>query len=196
MRREIVMLDRQSGSRAPVRGQLEEARMAAKADFTPDEWKLLLQSPLVAGIAVSAADPSGLIGMLKESMASARALLAAASDPNADQLVKAVATDFETAEGRGLAQAGVKAAIAGAAKPADMVAKAVDSLKTVAALIDAKGGADAAPFKTWLAGVAKAVAEAAPEGGFLGFGGVGVSEAEKATVAEIAAALGVPPPAV
>ena len=47
--------------------------MATKANFTPDEWKTLLQSPLIAGIAVSAADPSGLFGMLKESMASARA---------------------------------------------------------------------------------------------------------------------------
>jgi hypothetical protein len=35
--------------------------MAAKTDFTPDEWKLLLQSPMIAGIAVSAADPSGLL---------------------------------------------------------------------------------------------------------------------------------------
>jgi hypothetical protein len=41
--------------------------MASKANFTPDEWKSLLQSPLLVGIAVSAADPSGLIGMLKES---------------------------------------------------------------------------------------------------------------------------------
>jgi len=34
-------------------------------------------------------------------------------------------------------------------------------------------------------------AEAAAEGGFLGFGGVQVSEAEKATLADIAKALGV-----
>jgi hypothetical protein len=170
--------------------------MAAKTDFTPDEWKLLLQSPLVAGIAVSAADPSGLLGLMKESMASARALLTAASDPNADALVKAAASDFETSEGRGLAQDGVKAAIGGASKPTEIVAKALDSLKAVAALLDAKGVTDAVPFKTWLAGVAKSVAEAAPEGGFLGFGGTQVSEAEKATVAEIAAALGVPAPAV
>jgi hypothetical protein len=34
------------------------------------------------------------------------------------------------------------------------------------------------------------VAEASKEGGFLGIGGVQVSEAEKATLAEIAAALG------
>jgi hypothetical protein len=35
------------------------------------------------------------------------------------------------------------------------------------------------------------VAEASTEGGFLGFGGVRVSEAEKATLAEISGALGV-----
>ena len=170
--------------------------MATKADFTPDEWKTLMQSPLVAGVAISAADPSGLIGMVKESMASARALIQAESDPNADALVKAIATEFETSAGRGLAQDGVKAAISGAKTPADIVAKALDSLKAASALLDAKGGPDAAPFKTWLAGVAKSVAEAAPEGGFLGFGGTQVSATEKATVAQIAAALGVPAPAV
>ena len=130
--------------------------MATKADFTPDEWKTLLQSPLLAGVAISAADPSGLIGMLRESMASARALLDAKADPNADALVKAVAGEFETSEGRGLAQDGVKAGtIPGAEDPADIVSKALDSLKAAAALLDAKGGPDAAPLKTWLAGVAK-----------------------------------------
>jgi hypothetical protein len=170
--------------------------MATKADFTPDEWKLLLQGPLLAGVAISAADPSGLIGMMRESMASARALLDAKADPSADALVKAVAGEFETSEGRGLAQDGVKTAILGAKTPADIVSKALDSLKAASALLDAKGGPDAAPFKTWLAGVAKSVAEAAPEGGFLGFGGTQVSEAEKATVAHIAEALGVPAPSV
>jgi hypothetical protein len=117
------------------------------------------------------------------------------ADPNADALVKAVAGDFETSEGRGLAQDGVKAAIAGSTTPPDIVAKALDSLKAVSGLLDRKAGADAVPFKTWLVGVAKAVSEAAPEGGFLGFGGTHVSEAEKATVAQIAAGLGLPAPA-
>lgn len=165
--------------------------MATKTDFSPDEWKLLLQSPLLAGVAVSAADPSGLIGMLKESMASARELLAAKADPNADVLVKAVADDFTTSEGRGLAQEGVKAVVSGSAKPADIVAKALDTLKQAGAVLDSKAPADAAPFKTWLVHVARAVSEAAPEGGFLGFGGTKVSEAEKATVAQIASGLGV-----
>ena len=177
-------------------GELREAHMATKADFTADEWKLLLQSPLIAGVAISAADPSGLIGMMRESMASARALIQAKTDPNADALVKAVGSEFETSAGRGLAQDGVKTAITGAKTPAEIVSKAVDALKATSALLDAKGGLDAAPFKAWLAGVAKSVAEAAPEGGFLGFGGTQVSEAEKATVAQIAAALGVAAPTV
>ena len=164
--------------------------MATKADFTPDEWKTLVQSPLIVGIAVSAADPSGLFGMLKESMASARALLQAKADPNADALVKAVAGYFETSEGRGVAQEGVKALLAGA-KPADIKARAAAALSALSTLLAAKAPADALAFKTWLAGVAKAVAEAAPEGGFLGFGGTQVSDAEKATLAEISAALGV-----
>lgn len=168
--------------------------MTTKANFTPDEWKILLQSPLIVGIAVSAADPSGLIGMLKESMASARALVQANSDPNADELVKAVAGDFETSEGRGFAQEGVKAMLAGA-KPADIKAKAVGALRAVSVLLANKAPADAIAYRTWLAGIAKAVAEAAPEGGFLGFGGTRVSDAEKATVGDIATALGVPAPA-
>jgi hypothetical protein len=39
--------------------------MADKSNFTPDEWKLLLESVMMAGIAVSAADPSGLWGLLE-----------------------------------------------------------------------------------------------------------------------------------
>ena len=49
--------------------------MAGKSDFTSDEWKTLLESAMMAGIAVTAADPSGLWGMLKESMASARTII-------------------------------------------------------------------------------------------------------------------------
>jgi hypothetical protein len=40
-------------------------------------------------------------------------------------------------------------------------------------LLDAKAPQDAAAFKTWLRDIAQKAAEAANEGGFLGFGGVG-----------------------
>jgi hypothetical protein len=34
--------------------------MAGKSDFTPAEWTTLLESVMMAGITVTAADPSGL----------------------------------------------------------------------------------------------------------------------------------------
>src|ERR1700734_1718555 len=117
-------------------GEQREAQMATKADFTPDEWKLLLQSPLIAGVAISAADPSGLIGMMRESMASARALIQAKTDPNADALVKAVGSEFETSEGRGLAQDGVKTAITGAKTAPQIVARRIDALKGAWPVLD------------------------------------------------------------
>ena len=43
--------------------------MADKTSFTKDEWALLLRSPMNAGMAITAAEPSGLFGLLKESFA-------------------------------------------------------------------------------------------------------------------------------
>src|SRR5215475_4386407 len=63
--------------------------MADKSNFTPDEWKLLLESMTMAGIAISAADPSGLWGLLKESFAEGSALVAAKTDSTARPLIKA-----------------------------------------------------------------------------------------------------------
>ena len=63
------------------------------------------------------------------------------------------------------------------------------ALSSAADLIDRKAGADAVGFKSWLKSTAQSVAEAAKEGGFLGFGGVAVSEAEKASIDEVARSL-------
>jgi len=164
--------------------------MVGKASFTPDEWNEIVQSVLTSGIAVSAAEPSGLFGMLKESMASARALIDAKTSQN-DELIKAVVGDLETADGRTAAKAGLSALFAGA-KPADVKVRAIDALKKAAALLDAKAPADSLAFRSWLKHIAQSVAEASSEGGFLGFGGVTVSENEKATLADISAALGLP----
>ena len=42
--------------------------MADKSSFTPDEWKLILEGVMMASVAVTAAEPSGLWGLLKESL--------------------------------------------------------------------------------------------------------------------------------
>ena len=74
--------------------------MANKQSFTPEEWTKVLQSPILVGIAVSAADPSGVWGTLKEAFASSSALASAKLDVGFNELVRAVAADFETAEAR------------------------------------------------------------------------------------------------
>lgn len=163
--------------------------MAGKTDFTPDEWKTLVESAMMAGLAVTAADPSGLWGTLKESMASARTVIGAKHDANATELIKAIAGEFETSEGRATARDGLRTQLSGK-MPAEIVAKSLEILKQAAAIVGAKAPGDAVTFKGWLQHISKSVAEASTEGGFLGFGGVTISEAEKATLAQISASLG------
>ena len=78
---------------------------------------------MAAGIAVTAAEPSGLWGMLKEGMASSRALLQAKSGAGSTQLMTAVVESFETSEGRNAARDGLQVALKGA-KPDEIKPKA------------------------------------------------------------------------
>ena len=43
--------------------------MSLKDSFTPEEWARVLGAPMLAGIAVTAAEPGGLWGAVKESAA-------------------------------------------------------------------------------------------------------------------------------
>ena len=162
--------------------------METKSNFTAEEWGKLLASPMIAGMAITAADPSGVWGLLKEGMAGGWALLEARQNPQASPLVKAVAEDFATAEGRTAARTELQTRFTGA-KLEVLKEAALGELRAISSILDAKAPEDAAAFKTWLQEVAQKAAEAGTEGGFLGFGGVAVSEAEKATLAEISVAL-------
>jgi hypothetical protein len=165
--------------------------MADKATFTKEEWTLLMESPTIAGMAITAADPSGLWGLMKESLAAGGALAEAATGSGTNTLVKSVATDFATAEGRSAVSADLKAKFA-SAQIGDIKTKSIQSLRDVSTLLAAKAPGDASAFKTWLRQISQRTAEAASEGGgLLGIGGVQVSDAEKATLAEISSALGV-----
>ena len=165
--------------------------MADKSSFTKEEWTLLLESPMMAGMAITAADPSGLWGLLKESFAGGSALAKVMADPGANPLVKALANDFSTSEARSTARDGLKAKFA-SSQPADVKTKSIEALRQVSAVLAAKAPDDAAAFRSWLRQISQGTAEAASEGGgLLGIGGVQVSDAEKATLAEISAALGI-----
>lgn len=163
--------------------------MANKSSFTPEEWSRLVASPVVASMAITASDPGGLWSLLQESMSSGWALVEAKQNAQAAPLVKAVVEDITNSETRDAVRTSFQAQFKGS-QFADVRRKAVDELRTVSSLLDAKAPDEAAAFKSWLLSVAQKSAEAGKEGGFLGFGGVAVSDAEKATLAEISAALG------
>ncbi len=163
--------------------------MANKESFTPEEWTKILESVGLSGVAVTAADPSGLIGVIKESFASASALISAKADPGASELVRSVVAEFETTEGRTRIREALKTRLSGASQ-ADVSQRAVAALSNVAALLDAKAPKESAAFKMWLRTISSKVADAATEGGILGFGGEKVSAKERATLGDIAKALG------
>jgi hypothetical protein len=163
--------------------------MANKSNFTPDQWKKIMQAPLLAGFAVSAGDPSGFIGTLQEGMASAKALAAAKADAGADELIKAVVDDLLTPEGRSSAREGIRTLIQDC-KLEEIRIRALEELRSTAKILDATAPLESRAFKNWLNYIANLVAEAGTEGGFLGFGGEKVSAAERATLADISTALG------
>ncbi len=129
--------------------------MADKTSFTKEEWTLLLQSPMIAGMAVTAADPSGLWGLLKESFAGG-ALTQATTDSGANSLVKAVAADFATSEGRSAARDGLKSKLTGS-QAAEIKTQSVESLKEVSKLLAAKAPGMPQPSKTGCAKLASAL---------------------------------------
>jgi hypothetical protein len=77
------------------------------------------------------------------------------------------------------------------AKPGDVSQRSMEALREASKILDSKAPQDAVAFKQWLRAISSNVADAASEGGVLGFGGQRVSDAEKATLGDIAKALGV-----
>jgi hypothetical protein len=161
--------------------------MATKSDFTPDEWNQLLKAPGWASIVVVAASPSGPFGVVKEMFAAGKLIAETKQQQSGkNALLDALVTDLMSSEGRRQAQ---PTEIVGKS-PEEVRRMALDALKQCVALVDRKGGADAAALKTWLSTLADRVAVAAKEGGFLGIGGTPISEQEKTALADLKRTLG------
>ena len=161
--------------------------MGLEESFTAEEWARVVGAPMLAGIAVTAAEPGGLWGAVKESAAVAGAM-GRAKAAGGDALIGEIVAAYETAEGREMARGVLKAEAKGKA-PAAVVDAAVSELQAVTAIVAAKAPGSVGAFRDWLKTIAAKVAEAGTEGGFLGFGGEKVSAAEKATLERLATAL-------
>ncbi len=170
------------------RGEPGRYAMSLKDNFTPEEWARVVGAPVLAGIAVTAAEPGGLWSAVKESAAVAGALAEVRAAGGGDGLIREVVSAYETPEGRDMARGVLKTEAKGKA-PVAVVDAALVELGAVSGLVAAKAPESAAAFRAWLKAIAGKVAEAGTEGGFLGFGGEKVSASEKATLDRLATVL-------
>jgi hypothetical protein len=159
----------------------QEVAMTSKQDFTDEEWTRIRRAPLVAGVAISLADPGGPIELAKETMASLRS---ATLPPSQEELLAAVALDVQ-------AMTQHKQNPLADFKPRGGQ-QVVEELKGVNEIVTAKATEEeAAAFRRWLLAAAQAAADAGKEGGFLGFGGEQVSAGEQRMLEQVRAALGI-----
>jgi len=100
--------------------------MGVKTNFSADEWRTVLEAPVLAGFAITAADPSGIFGTLAEGWANAKEL-AAAKTSASDELIKSIAEDLFTSEGRSSAHDRMAALLKGAT-PEELKDRALDEL--------------------------------------------------------------------
>jgi hypothetical protein len=158
--------------------------VTTKDGFTEEEWVRVRRAPFVAGMAISLADPGGPIEMAKETMATMKV---ATNPPSREQLLAEVALELQgMTQQRQNPLAGFE--LTKGAVPGQQV---LDELRSVSGIVAAKATTEeATAFRAWLLTVAQNAADAAKEGGFMGFGAVQMSEGEKAMLDQLRSSLG------
>lgn len=147
--------------------------MTTKADFTEDEWATLVRAPLVAGMAISFADPGGPIEVLKETSAVIKVVTSASED--SDDLAGEVAREV-----RALAQERKNPVRDFKPRGALAGKEILDELGSANEIVAAKATAEEAEaFRAFILECAQRAAEAAKEGGFMGFRAELVSQGEQ-----------------
>ncbi len=162
--------------------------MVSKADFTAEDWQQITTTPQMAALYITFASPSGPVGAVKEMMVFPKLILEGIKTASGNALIDAVVADFkekmDKKERPEMPQMGKK--------PEEIKAQCLQACRVLAATLAQKAPAEAEGYKQWVYQAAKHSAEASKEGGFLGFGGEKVNEAEAAALKDIADALGIP----
>jgi hypothetical protein len=164
-----------------------DGTMTSKTDFTDEEWARLKRAPFVAGMAISLADPGGPIEAVKETSATLKTVLRAAEQGGRGELVDAVARDAaQDMRERKNPLAGFKPG-----KGANAGVEILDELRGVNSLLSEKATPEeAAGMRGLLMDAAQEAADAAKEGGFMGFRAERVSEGEQRMLDSLREALG------
>lgn len=153
--------------------------MTTKGDFPEDEWARIVRAPFVAGLAISLADPGGPIEAAKETMATIKT---ATNPPSREQLLTEVALDVQAMTQQHRNPLGEYKLTKGE-QPGKQV---LEELRSVMAVVAARATPEeTAALGQWLLATAQAAAEAAKDGGFMGFGAKQVSDGEQSMLDQV-----------
>lgn len=161
--------------------------MINKTDFTETEWSAIVDAPQMAGIAVMVAGASGIIGSLKEAAVAAGAVFEGTT--HANELIRLISSKDEMKA----SQERVRAAMGdfGNQDPTDWVRQqTISTVQRAMTILRGKSPETVGVYKDWIMTIADKVANAAKEGGFLGFGGERVSEKEREAIEQLRMAIG------
>ena len=164
--------------------------MTNRAAFTDDEWTLLRVTPSFVSVGVAAADPSGLFASINEALAGAQAVTEWLNTKRDVELFSALAADasaptlpdVDALLGRGSEEARME----------NFKTAALARVRNAIDLLNRKASPnELAAYRQLLLRVAADAANASKEGGFLGIGGVRVSDKERAFIDRVRAAAGI-----
>jgi hypothetical protein len=170
--------------------------MFNRDSFTVEEWGQIISAPAAVGALVVTADPSGpmgLIGEFRAIMSSMKEYVEAnaAGSPLLAAIRDYMATkpsDEEEAQLKEWANRQQEEMKANKPKtPEELNTRLHESVDKTLDMLAGKGASevDIRAFKSMMVNVAEKVADASKEGGFLGFGGVRVSEREQSVLNQI-----------
>jgi hypothetical protein len=164
--------------------------VSQRSAFTADEWTLLRVTPSFVAVGVVAADASGLFASLKETLAGVNEVSdALGSNPDLE-LFRALAADRSAP-----AVPDVEPLLGDGSKDAQLEnfkTAVLERVSSAVGLLNHKASAaEVDAYRHLLVRVAQRAANAAKEGGFLGIGGVRVSEKERAFIEMVSKAAGI-----
>jgi hypothetical protein len=144
--------------------------MTSKADFTSEEWQVVIEGPPAAGIAVATASGGGTF---RESFALAKAYTEVRKEQGESELLDAIVSERPKIKHERANSAG------------ELKDESLQQLRDALALLDAKATpGEVEDYRKFVLSVANRVAHAHKENG------QEVSPAEQATIDEISATLG------
>jgi len=150
--------------------------MTTKADFNAEEWERVLQGPAIAGLIVVAVQRGGTI---RETVEMAKVYKEAREQHAGSDLLGEIVSSPPTADPRRFESV------------EQLRSQGAEQIRDAVALLESKASPeDVEAYRRFALTVAERVAERTKSGDFLGIGGERVSDAERAALDEIAAALG------